>query len=88
MRAKRHSVEEIIRILREADGGRPIIEVCREHNVSEVSFHRWKRKYGGMDLADAARLKDLERENQELKKMLAEAMLENRALKIVNSKKW
>jgi len=88
MRAKRHKVEEIIRILREADGGRPIIEVCREHNVSEVSFHRWKRKYGGMNLDDAARLKDLERENQELKKMLAEAMLENRALKIVNAKKW
>ena len=81
-------MEEIIRILREADGGRPIIEVCREHNVSEVSFHRWKRKYGGMNLDDAARLKDLERENQELKKMLAEAMLENRALKIVNAKKW
>ena len=88
MRAKRHKVEEIIRILREADGGRPIIEVCREHNVSEVSFHRWKRKYGGMNLDDAARLKDLERENQELKKMLAEAMLENRALKIVNAKKF
>jgi putative transposase len=88
MKQKRHSVEEIIRILRQADGGQTAREVCREHNVSEVTFHRWKRKYGGLKLDDAQRLKGLERENSELKKMLAETLLENRALKIVNAKKF
>ena len=58
------------------------------HNISEQTFYRWKRKYGGMDLADAKRLKELERENSELKKMLAESMLKNRVLEEVNSKKW
>ena len=88
MKQKRRSTEEIIRILRQADGGRSIREVCREHNVSEVTFHRWKRKYGGLKLDDAQRLKGLEKENAELKKMLAESLLENRALRIVNAKKF
>ena len=64
------------------------VTVCREHNVHEVTFHRWKRKYGGLKLDDAQKLKGLERENVELKKMLAETLLENRALKIVNAKKF
>jgi putative transposase len=88
MKHKRRNTEEIIRILRQADGGRSIREVCREHNVSEVTFHRWKRKYGGLKLDDAQRLKGLEKENAELKKMLAESLLENRALRIVNAKKF
>ena len=88
MKQKRRRMEEIIRIIRQADGGQTIREVCREHNVSEVSFHRWKRKYGGLKVDDAQRLKGLERENAELKKMLAETLLENRALKIVNAKKF
>jgi putative transposase len=88
MKQKRRSMEEIIRIIRQADGGQTIREVCREHNVSEVSFHRWKRKYGGLKLDDAQRLKGLDRENTELKKMLAETLLEVRALKIVNAKKF
>ncbi len=62
--------------------------ICRESNISKATFHRWKRKYGDMDIADAKRLKELEKENAELKKMLAESMLENRVLKEVNSKKW
>ena len=62
--------------------------MCRQHNISEQTFYRWKKKYGGMELADARRLKELEKENAELKKMLAEAMLENRVLKEVNAKKW
>ena len=88
MKQKRHTTEEIIRILREADGGKPVPEVCREHNVSEQSYYRWRKKYGSMEVADARRLKELERENGELKKMLAEALLKNRVLEEVNAKKW
>ena len=88
MKGKTHSTEEIIRILRQADGGETAQAVCREHTISEQTFYRWKKKYGDMELADAKRLKELEKENVELKKMLAEAMLENRVPKEVNSKKW
>ena len=88
MKQKKHSTEEIIRILRQADGDGTIESICREHNISKATFHRWRRKYGDMDLADAKRLKELERENAELKKMLAEAMLKNRVLEEVNAKKW
>ena len=88
MKNKLHSTEEIIRILGHADGGQTVESVCREHNISEATFYRWRKKYGDMDLADARRLKELEKENAELKKMLAESMLENRVLKEVNSKKW
>ena len=87
MKQKIHSTEEVIRILRQADGGQTAQAVCREHNISEQTFYRWKKKYGGMELADARRLKELEKENAELKKMLAESMLENRILKEVNAKK-
>ena len=88
MKQKKHSTDEIIRILRHAEAGQAISAVCREHNVSEATFYRWKKKYGGMDLTDAKRLKELEKENSDLKKMLAEAMLENRVLKEVNAKNW
>ena len=62
--------------------------MCREHNISEVSFHRWKRQFGQMELSEARRLKELERENTELKKMLAESLLKNRVLEAVAEKKW
>ena len=88
MKNKLHSTEEIIRILRQADGGQTVETVFREHNISEATFYRWRKKYGDMDLSDARRLEELEKENAELKKMLAESMLENRVLKEVNSKKW
>ncbi len=88
MKQKQHSTGEIIRILRQADGDETVESICREHNISQATFHRWRRKYGGMDLADAKRLKELEKENAELKKMLAEAMLKNRVLEEVNAKKW
>ena len=77
-----------IRILRQADGGQTVAEICREHNIAEGTFYRWKKQYGGMEVAEAKRLKGLEKENAELKKMLAEAMLDNRVLKEINSKKW
>ena len=85
---KKHSAEEIVRILREADGAKTILEVCREHNISEQTFHRWKRKYRGLDLSEVKRLKTLEKENTELKKMLADSLLENRVLRAVNEKNW
>lgn len=87
MKAKRHTTEAKIRILREADTGKPIGAVCREHNISEVTFYRWRKKFGQMELNEAKRLKELERENTELKKMLAETMLANRVLKYVCEKK-
>ncbi len=88
MKQKQHSTEEIIRILRQSDTDQTVESICRESNISKATFHRWKRKYGDMDIADAKRLKELEKENAELKKMLAESMLENRVLKEVNLKKW
>jgi|TARA_B100000745_G_scaffold79242_1_gene48665 putative transposase len=88
MKQKQHSTEEIIRILRQSDTDQTVESICRESNISKATFHRWKRKYGDMDIADAKRLKELEKENAELKKMLAESMLENRVFKEVNSKKW
>ena len=88
MKGKRYATEDKIRILREADGGRSIVEVCKERNISEVTFHRWKRQFGQMDVNEARRLKELERENTELKKMLADSLLKNRVLEAVNAKKW
>ena len=80
MKGKRYTTEDKIRTLREADGGKAIIDICREKNLSEVTFHRWKRQFGHMELNEARRLKELERENGELKKMLAESLLKNRVL--------
>ena len=87
MKGKRYTTEDKIRILREADGGRSIVEVCKERNIPEVTFHRWKKQFGQMDINEAKRLKELERENTELKKMLAEALLAKRVLEYVVEKK-
>ncbi len=87
MKGKRYTTEEKIRILREADGGRAITEVCKGRNISEQTFHRWKRQFGQMEINEARRLKELERENGELKKMLAESLLKNRVLEAVCEKK-
>ena len=88
MKGKRYTVEQKIRVLREADRGeQTILDVCREHNISEVTFHRWKKQFGQMDVNEARRLKELERENTELKKMLAESLLKNRVLEAVCEKK-
>ena len=74
--------------MHQADTDQTVESICRENNISKATFHRWRRKYGDMDVADAKRLKELERENAELKKMLAESMLKNRVLEEVNAKKW
>lgn len=87
MKGKRYTTEDKVRILREADREKSIGAVCQEHNISEVTFHRWKRTLGMMGLSDARRLKDLEKENGELKKMLAEALLAKRVLEAVCEKK-
>jgi putative transposase len=88
MKGKRFKEEQIIRILQEAEAGVAVADLCRKHNCSEQSFYRWKSKYGGMEVSDAKRLKELERENAELKKMVAEQALDIRMLKDVNSRKW
>ena len=76
MKGKRYTTEDKIRILREADRGeRTIPVICREANISEVTFHRWKKQFGQLEVNEARRLKELERENTELKKMLAESLL-------------
>ena len=82
MKGKRYKVEDKLRILREAEhGGKTIQEVCREEDISEVSFHRWQKRFGQTEVDDGRRLKELERENTELKKMLAESLLKSRLLK-------
>jgi putative transposase len=87
MKGKRYATEDKIRILRQADSGQTIGEVIREANISEVTFHRWKKQFGQMEVSEAKRLKELERENTELKKMLAESLLKNRVLEFVCEKK-
>ncbi len=88
MKGNRFSEEQIIRILHEAEAGLSVAEVCRKHNCSEQSFYRWKAKFGGMQVAEAKRLRELERENAQLKKIVAEQTLDIRMLKDVNSRKW
>ena len=88
MKRKRFTEEQIIGILNEAEQAGNIREVCRLNNITEQTFYRWRTKLGGMDVSEAKRLKELERENAELKKMVAEQALDIRMLKDLNSKKW
>jgi putative transposase len=85
---KRFSEEQIIGFLKEADGGVPVKELCRKHGFSDASFYLWRSKFGGMDVADAKRLKSLETENARLKKLLAESMLENEVTREALRKKY
>jgi putative transposase len=88
MRKSQFTEEQIIGILGEHEKGRKIRDICREHGVSEQTFYRWKSKFGGMTVAEAKRLRALEQENSELKKMVAEQALDIRALKAALEKKY
>lgn len=85
---KRFTEEQIIGFLREAEAGLPVKELCRRHGFSEASYYLWRSKFGGMSVSDVKRLKELETENTRLKKLLAEAMLENEVTREALRKKW
>ena len=88
MKRSRFSEEQIIAILKEHEAGMPTADVCRRHGISSATFYKYKAKFGGLDVSEARRLRALEDENAKLKKLLAEAMLDNAMLKDLNSKKW
>jgi len=88
MKGSRFSEEQIIGILREQEAGAKTADVCRKHGVSEATFYKWKAKFGGLDVSEARRLRQLGDENTRLKKLLADAMLDNAVLKDIAAKKW
>ncbi len=88
MKKKRFTEEQIIGILKEADAGMAVTELCRKHGMSNPTFYKWRAKYGGMDVPDARRLKQLEDENRRLKGLVADQALDIQMLKAVNAKKW
>ena len=88
MKRGRFNEEQIIGMLRENDAGAAVADLCRKHGMSSATFYAWKAKSGGMDVSDARRLKALEDENVKLKRLYADAMLDNAGLKDLLSKKW
>ena len=87
MKKSRFTETQIVSILKEADAGRPVKEVCRKHGISDATFYNWKSKYGGMSASELKRTKEMEVELSELKRMYAELAMENRALKDLIEKK-
>ncbi len=88
MKRARFTEEQIIAVLKEHEAGAKTADLARKHGISEATIYNWKAKYGGLDVSEARRLKILTDENAKLKKLLAEAMLDNAMLKDLNSKKW
>jgi putative transposase len=88
MKRKRFTEEQIIGVLKEAEAGAKTGDLARRHGISEATIYNWKAKYGGMEVSEAKRLRSLEDENAKLKRLLADAMLDNAALKDLLTKKW
>jgi putative transposase len=88
MKRSKHTEEQIIAILKEQEAGAKTADVCRKHGISSATFYSWKAKYGGLSVSEAKRLRALESENARLKKLFADAMLDNAMLKDLLSKKW
>ena len=88
MKKSRYSDSQIINILKQAEGGTPVPELCREHGMSNASFYKWRAKYGGMDASLMTRMKELEAENSRLKKMYADVQLQNDVIREAMEKKW
>jgi putative transposase len=88
MKQSRFTTEQIIAILKRAEAGEPIADLCRTVGISDTTLGRWRAKYGGLEVSDAHRLKTLEDENRRLKQLLADTLLDNAALKDVLAKKW
>jgi putative transposase len=88
MKKSRYSDSQIIQILKQAEAGTPVSELCREHGMSDATFYKWRAKFGGMDVSLMARLKELEEENRRLKKMYAEERLKAEVLNEAITKKW
>ena len=84
----RFTEEQIIGILKEQEAGRSVKEILRDHGISQDTFYRWRRKFGGLEVNEAKRLRDLEDENKRLKRLVADLTLDNQALKDVVSRKW
>ena len=85
---KRFTETQIIGVLKEAEAGKKVADLCRQRGISEATYYNWKTKFGGMSISDAQRLKALEAENGQLKRLLAESMLDNAALKDIVNQKW
>lgn len=88
MKRKQFSEEQIIGLLKEAEAGGMVTELCRKHGMSSATYYAWKAKFGGLEVSDAKRLRALEDENAKLKRLLADAMLDNAGLKDLLTKKW
>lgn len=85
---KRVNESKIIEIIKEAEGDITVRDICRKHQITEQTFYRWRNKYGGMDASEVRRLRELEKENNQLKQIVADLTLDNRILRDVNQKKW
>jgi putative transposase len=87
MKKSRYTEEKIIKILRESESGKKVVDICREYGISDATLYKWRSKYGGMEVSDAKRLKQLEEENRRLKKLLADTMLDKQILQDIVEKK-
>ncbi len=88
MTRKRHTEEQIIAVLKDAQAGTGIQELCRKHSISDATFYKWRAKYSGLEVSDVQRLRQLEDENRRLKQMVADQALDIQALKAINAKNW